>query len=158
MEHRVFFVNDFAFVKRKKFHCFLPPDKENKEIFYDFVFLYQNLAVAVAKNGEGSEAIEMHQRALQLAERLLAENPARTNENYGFMVAGYHAVSELAEKQNNRVLALENSRREFDIRAKILELAPIKTKLIESQKATAQRIANFEGDLRAGKKSSFQEP
>jgi tetratricopeptide (TPR) repeat protein len=137
------------------FESIAAKDKENKEIFYDFVFLYQNLAVALAKNSEGSEAVEMHQRALQLAEKLLAENPARTNENYGFMVTGYHAVSELAEKQNNRAQALENSRREFEIRAKILEFAPIKTKLIESQKATAQRIANFESYLPAGKKSSF---
>jgi hypothetical protein len=77
----------------------------------------------------------------------------RSNEIYGFMVTGYRAVSELAEKQNNRTAALENSRREFEIRAKILEFAPIKTKLIESQKATAQRIANFESYLPAGKKN-----
>jgi serine/threonine protein kinase len=140
------------------FESIAAKDKENKEIFYDFVFLYQNLAAALAKNNEASEAIEMHQRALQIAETLLAENPARTNENYGFMVIGYHSVSELAEKQNNRAKALENSRREFEIRAKIMELAPIKTKLIESQKATAQRIANFKSYLPASKKVVFRNP
>ncbi len=126
-------------------------DKENKEIFYDFVFFYQSLGGALAKNGDISQAITAHKQSLQIGERLLAENPARSNEIYGFMLTGYHAVSELAEKQGNRAQALEESRREFAVRAKILELARDKTRLLELQKANAERIENLSDNLSLAK-------